>query len=217
MKEYDDQGLPDEAFTETEREAGVPDIARGHSGKRRKISGPRFPPDYEAKRKPGGIQAAIAGALRFQTFDEARAWAMQNPGSSFVPDAIGEGYRPSKHHLARNGTMFLSRVSATADIALISYMFRHYCPHLLRYWEHNDRVDQFSEVAVNSSLARFSPEAVHEFSSFLLDFRDDRFDKIEELRREWARRGHDYSIEIARYEHFIAVLDRAIRCAKQFC
>lgn len=104
----DDDGLPDEAFTEDELAAGVQHIARtgnpnATSSGRRPVSWSEKPDDDVGRECAEGAEDALfdcnTGTLRFDTYAQARAWAQANPGRVFMRASDGQGYEAK---LARN-------------------------------------------------------------------------------------------------------------------
>lgn len=83
----EDDGLPDEAFTETELAAGVQHIVR--SGNRDALARWRTVPSHPSATSPA---LSPGKAPRFDTFAQARSWARANPGVSFASDIDGQGF-----------------------------------------------------------------------------------------------------------------------------
>jgi len=102
MNSWDDDGLPNAAFTEDELAAGVQHIMRtgdpdATSSGRRPI--PWNEPDDDMDddhrtQNPPDVLSSRAAPLRFETFAQARAWSQANPGKVFTRAADGRGFEP---------------------------------------------------------------------------------------------------------------------------
>ncbi|WP_312183475.1 hypothetical protein [Massilia timonae] len=97
----DDDGLPDAAFTELERAAGVQHIVRTgnpnafSSGRRSNVWPSReetYDRLYNSGTRLGLAHASDNTPLHFDTFQQARAWAIQRPGRAFTRAASGTGF-----------------------------------------------------------------------------------------------------------------------------
>ncbi|WP_418319954.1 hypothetical protein [Piscinibacter sakaiensis] len=84
--EDDDDGLPDDAFTETELKAGVQHLMR---------SKPRHPsqsPHANDDRQLSTGSDQTLPQMRFTTFPEAVAWSQSHPGHAFTRSPDGQGF-----------------------------------------------------------------------------------------------------------------------------
>lgn len=101
MSSWDDDGLPDAAFTEDELAAGVQHIVRtgdpdATSSGRRPIPWDDPAHDMEDDQRTHDaydvLSSRAAAHLRFETFAQARAWSQANPGKMFTRAADGCGF-----------------------------------------------------------------------------------------------------------------------------
>lgn len=90
----DDDGLPDEAFTEDELAAGVQHIMRlgtEYASSSRRRHGHSFSFDDLDNEEEDENETNLS-ALRFESFAQAQAWARSNPGRTFTRAADGNGF-----------------------------------------------------------------------------------------------------------------------------
>jgi len=112
--EEDDDGLPDEAFTELELAAGVQHVMR--TGDPNATSSGRMPThwsrnaafdlnEFDHERRDVETEHSSA-TIRFDTFAQAQAWAQANPGSVFTRAADGCGFeaKPTPNNQRVNST-----------------------------------------------------------------------------------------------------------------
>lgn len=102
MNSWDDDGLPDAAFTEDELAAGVQHIVRtgdpdATSSGRRPIPCDDPAHDIENDQRTHDaydlLSSRAAAHLRFETFAQARAWSQANLGKQRIHGKNAEGHR----------------------------------------------------------------------------------------------------------------------------
>jgi hypothetical protein len=111
----DDDGLPDAAFTEDELAAGVQHIMRtgdpdATSSGRRPVSWSLEPVDDgdeegDCAKDAGDVPySSTSSTLRFETYDQARAWAKVNPGRVITRGSDDHGFeaKPARHKQSVN-------------------------------------------------------------------------------------------------------------------
>lgn len=109
-EEDEDDGLPDEAFTEDELAAGVQHIVRTGdpdattSGRRR--SAPVYDEEFRTLDAVDEQAPHIVKTLRFETLDQAREWAKANPGEMFTRTSDGRGFEARLTLQTKNETNF---------------------------------------------------------------------------------------------------------------
>lgn len=121
--EEDDDGLPDEAFTEDELAAGVQHIVRtgnpnATSSGRRTMSWLENYVDNDESQEADVMPSSASGASRhFDTFAQARAWAQANPGRTFTRASDGQGFETRPTPQGSNVSTKPSSVSSYMDRA----------------------------------------------------------------------------------------------------
>lgn len=86
-------GLPDEAFTESELAAGVQHIFRTGNPNAISPSGSPLPSSLEpTEYDDGALLSHSPPTLRFETYSKAKAWAQANPGGVITRASDGHGF-----------------------------------------------------------------------------------------------------------------------------